>query len=169
MKQIYLFFILIGLVFVDDRSETFKRAADLCNSHKISIKFYINTNDHKAAFYDSAADVIYLNSGNSFWDNSVENHKMNRAANHFSTDNKDHIILHEIGHALLRKKIGNEKLAYHSNTHTPVSLSQQKIMEVSKYATTDIIEFFSEVFVGLKTGKEYSEEIIREYNRIWNL
>lgn len=122
-------------------------------------KRLIEAQGHKADVYKSkGTGVAYFNEGRGitinenakFWRDPVGSAA--RATN-LSSNNPEHVIHHEIGHALYDApsnfiSLGHQDLA---RTH------------VSSYAAMNPKEFVSEVHAGMKAGKTYPHEVMQAF------
>ncbi len=80
-----------------------------------------------------------------------------------STPNPDHVIIHEYAHfwgANNNPRYDSLKSRFGSNDKHLYSVASQ----VSKYATTNAVEFLSETYAGLVYGNNYSSEVMDLYN-----
>lgn len=165
--RLFIYF-LVTILFMGNGLDSLKRASYECAKHNIPIVIYTEPISTKIAYYNSAEDKIYLNISHGYWENPGKLQEENFKRKWFSSPNQDHVILHEIGHTLLYRHLGLEKFY---KIQGKKNIINEKIIkeQVSEYANVDMLEFFSEVYVGLISGMKYSNDIIKEYNNIWNL
>jgi len=119
---------------------------------------------HKAEIVKSVGDgVAYYNAGRGislnanakFWNDPVGS--ASRSTN-LSSQLPEHVIHHEIGHALYDPPSNFMTLSHQDLART----------HVSKYASMNPKEFVSEVHAGMKSGKSYPEPVMavfRQYAR----
>lgn len=159
---------LIMFFSFDDGLTALKRACSLCFDHNIQNSIYNDFFDERSAYYNYDEDRIYFNLHDSYWLDPEANQKKEFDRGWYSTSNRDHIILHEIGHSLLRRKIGVDK--YRKLIGIKMKLDIITIeRQVGKYACRDVLEFYAEVYAAVRSGIKYGENIIKEYDEIWNL
>jgi hypothetical protein len=79
-----------------------------------------------------------------------------------STDHKWHTVFHEIGHMAHSDAVGSRYDNLKNHTFPKDALESIRT-EVSKYATTNGLEFVAEVFAGLLAGKTFSDVVMRQY------
>jgi hypothetical protein len=72
------------------------------------------------------------------------------------------IINHELGHMEHARAVG-DRYDNVRNAYFPADLKDEIRQSVSRYATTNGLEFVAEVYAGRATGREYSEAIMRFY------
>jgi uncharacterized protein with gpF-like domain len=95
---------------------------------------------------------VYLNKSGKFFRDPVNNMKDNYDTKWLSSDNPAGVAYHEIAH-----------LKFKQNDNF-FSLNHRDIAErVSRYARTNPKEFVSEVYSGLRTGKQYDEQVMKLY------
>jgi len=114
------------------------------------------------------SNQIGINTQSHAWKNMAEYQKEAFAKGWQSTPNPDHVIIHEYAHfwgannnpdyERLRGKFG-------SNDQQLYNIASQ----VSKYATTNAVEFLSETYAGLVYGNKYTDEVMNLYNRYGGL
>ncbi|WP_051963068.1 minor capsid protein [Deinococcus misasensis] len=106
--------------------------------------------------------TVLLNPASPFWmDPQAEMGQMSRVG-WSSTDHPDHLIFHEIGHHLHRQNSPN-RFKNSAKQKPGLKLQETIRREVSRYAAVNMQEFVAEVYVGLRTGKKYSREIMAAY------
>lgn len=122
-------------------------------------KRYVESLGHKAEIYPSKGNgVAYhnegrgisLNSNHKFWRDPVGS--ASRATN-LSSHSPEHVIHHEIGHALYDAPNNFMTLAHQD-------LARSK---VSGYAAMNPKEFVSEVHAGMKAGKSYGDDVMTAF------
>lgn len=169
MKSIILLAALTLGYVENDGIACIHTAKSLCDQNGVEMTIYYDVFDLRIARFEFLENKIYINIGHSYWINPLESSKNHFNKHLHSSNNIRHVITHEIGHVLLCRKLGNDKFnALKANNIQP-NLDRKIVESVSLYATTDIREFFSEVYAGLRSGVKFSEDIMKEYNRIWNL
>lgn len=169
MKSIILLVLTFGYV-ENDGIERLHRASDICSQNSINMVLYYDKSDDRIALFFHPYNNIYINVGHPYWINPEQNRKKSLKLGLYSTDNEDHIILHEVGHAVLHRKIGSDRFNRLGIEHIKANVDEKIIIkEVGKYACKDALEFFSEVYVGLLSGRKYSNDIMKAYNELWNL
>ena len=85
--------------------------------------------------------------------------------NCYSSNHKNHIIYHELGHY---NHYISSKTRYKNAVDKPCcnELKELIIKEVSITASINYREFVAEVFAGLLSGKRYNDDIMRDYWKI---
>jgi hypothetical protein len=118
------------------------------------------------AIYGPSLKRIEINERNVYWADSVD--FMRRAGAGpdpwFSSDDPDHIIRHELAHALHHRAVGDAYL--YGTLRRPLSVNQRAVaLKVSRYAAHDRkpVEFVAETYAGLKAGKTYDKQVMRLY------
>jgi hypothetical protein len=116
-----------------------------------------NKNPHLLALYSPSNDGIYINP---------------RAANlsgvgiakagYFSTEHRFHTFLHELGHMAHHDKV-RSRYDNLVNTNGQLPRFAEVSKEVSRYAERNGLEFVAEVFVGLITGRSFSDAVMSLY------
>ncbi len=86
-----------------------------------------------------------------------------------STDKVDHSLIHETAH-LRHFKNANKEFKTLNQTYKQKSAfteAERKLINssVSKYASTDPLEFIAETYTGLKDGIVYDENIMALFER----
>ena len=85
-----------------------------------------------------------------------------------STPNPDHVIIHEYAHFWgSNNNPQYEYLRSYFGSHNPQFYAIAS--QVSKYATTNGVEFLSETYAGLVYGNTYTQEVMDLYNRYGGL
>ena len=72
------------------------------------------------------------------------------------------IINHELGHMEHARAVG-DRYDNVKNAYFPPDLKDEIRQSVSRYATTNGLEFVAEVYAGRAAGREYSEAVMRFY------
>jgi hypothetical protein len=84
----------------------------------------------------------------------------------FSSKDEDHVITHEIGHALHDKAIGTEAYAKVGRKAMPEARTKYIADQVSQYASSSEVEFVAEVYAGVKAGHSYDDKIMKFYAKL---
>jgi len=85
----------------------------------------------------------------------------------FSSPDKNHVIYHELGHVLSKRKISNDKDAYLKNLNAFSNGFFKKIAsKVSRYAATNGHEFVAEVYAAKRAGVELDEDVLKYFEFI---
>lgn len=113
------------------------------------------------AYYEPNTRAIFLNGDAPYWKDPESAQLFLYMDGQHSTSSRHHIIRHEIGHAVMHKKIGTDMMAYWATVY-PANIDRVK-SEVSEYAATNCVEFYAEVYAGLLGKKKYSPDILRAY------
>lgn len=85
--------------------------------------------------------------------------------------NYESIIVHEYGHVLHYTKTGGDLAVIRDNvrwgqSHDGVRLDIGVARQVSRYATSNPMEFVAETFTGMVYGKTYSPEVMKMYRAL---
>jgi hypothetical protein len=122
-----------------------QEAEKLVKSLGYPTQSYSNPKANGAAYYSDGK--IHINAAHKFWSNPVA--KMKEQGKYLSSDHPNHVVVHEIGHAL------------YDPPDNFMALKHQDIAreQVSKYAAMNPKEFVSEVYAGRQAGKSYSDEV----------
>ena len=113
------------------------------------------------AYFDHATNALVFN-GNYSSEELIELAKIQYDIGYFSTNNKYHIVRHEIGHWLHSNK-SNEIFQKLQNSNLSFNFVEK---EVSRRATEDVFEFCAEVFAGLINGRKYSKVVMNLYKEL---
>lgn len=119
-----------------------------------------------ASFYPSRNAIIF-NEDNEYYNDSASAMKRFHASGWMSTDNPDHAVIHEMGHAFHFKNV-NDKDRWKEIRATPIPEDIRGAIkkEVSTYATTNPLEVVAEMFTGMSSGKKYSRPLIEYYKSL---
>ena len=93
---------------------------------------------------------IYINKTSKLLADPLKNMDAQYKSGWLSTNKPEGIIHHEIAHLKYKQRDN-----FFTNTHRDIA------SKVSRYATRNPKEFVSETYAGLKTGKKYSDEVMR--------
>lgn len=97
---------------------------------------------------------IYINKTSKLLANPLKNMDAQYKSGWLSTNKPEGIIYHEIAHLKYKQRDN-----FFTNTHRDIA------SKVSRYATRNPKEFVSETYAGLKTGKKYSDEVMRLFKQ----
>lgn len=121
------------------------------------------------AAYSSSHKKIYINEKHPTWKDlesaRAEAEQLYKTG-FFSSADPHATIHHEVAHALHHRRIGMDEFAmlygrtFNEASRTHISGT------VSKYATTNPLEFVAEVYAGVKTGKTYPPDIMDFYAKL---
>ncbi len=114
------------------------------------------------AYYDEDDDELVINPTHLAWSNMIDYIRADERRGHFSTRSADHIIRHEIGHALHYRGMTDAERAeiwYKELTSDEEAIAK----EVGRYALTGRVEFVAEVFAGLWARRKLSSKILALY------
>ena len=111
------------------------------------------------------AGEIVINRAHDAWSDTRAYVQDNARKGHFSTRNPDHLIRHEIGHALHYRRLNEAERA--DIWYKPMSARDTAIADrVSRYAREGAIEFVAEVYAGMRGGRKFSPEVLRLYRKL---
>jgi len=120
--------------------------------------------DGIAAAYRIKEGKIYINEQHEYWDDAkLYMHKASRSG-YLSSDHPDHVIVHEVGHALHHAQVGDHVMQTLSARDWKSGQSAMATREVSMYGGSDPAEFVAEVYAGVKGGQTYDQEIMDIYH-----
>jgi len=157
------FLISVILCILLPQDDAFVRAVNLAKPYNITV-VAVNTPELWATQALVIENQLLINVQRFRW--AVVNQAHARSLNWSSTDCPDHIIIHEISHFLLYRKIGRD--AY-DRLNRPVALGYDHVSTIiGNYAATCEGEFTAEVFTGLQTGIIYPDDIMKHYLELWN-
>lgn len=97
---------------------------------------------------------IYINKTSKLLADPLKNMDAQYKSGWLSTNKPEGIIHHEIAHLKYKQRDN-----FFTNTHRDIA------SKVSRYATRNPKEFVSETYAGLKTGKKYSDEVMRLFKQ----
>lgn len=97
---------------------------------------------------------IYINKASKLLADPLKNMDAQYKSGWLSTNKPEGIIHHEIAHLKFKQRDN-----FFTNTHRDIA------SKVSRYATRNPKEFVSETYAGLKTGKKYSDEVMRLFKQ----
>jgi len=110
---------------------------------------------------DTGVDEIIINPYSKNWDDPkwYAIHNGSDGNKFYSSSDPARMLLHEYAHYLY----GDSPSAEHNfiNDHHFKSVVKE---QVGAYAASNVKEFIAEVYVGLQTGKKYSDQIMDHYN-----
>lgn len=118
--------------------------------HKATV--YADPKSSYAAAYKDG--VIHINAGHKFWMDPVGRSKAQEASRFFSSGDAEHVINHEIGHALYDPPDNFFTLSHQDTARA----------EVSRYAAMNAKEFVSEVHAGMQGDKTYSPTVMQMFS-----
>lgn len=152
--------VILALLQVGPEPKPIERARDKVLAAGFSVGYAVLPENQIACYYPSV-NAIFLNTASPYW-NDPDTHQLELyAIGRLSTSSRDHIIRHEIGHAVMCRKVGIVGMAYWASI-LPANPENVKT-EVSEYAATNCVEFYAEVYAGLAAKKKYSDDILRQY------
>ena len=102
----------------------------------------------------AANGKIYINKTSKFLSDPEKYMAAQYKSKWLSTDKPEGIIHHEIAHLKFKQRDN-----YFTNSHRDIA------EKVSRYARINPKEFVSETYAGLKTGKKYSNEVMRMFKQ----
>jgi hypothetical protein len=117
------------------------------------------------AYYDEDDDELVINDSHPAWADVTAYMQDPRRTDHFSTRSPDHIIRHEIGHALHYRSLTNAERAdiwYKDLLPEERAVARQ----VGRYSTEGRIEFVAEVFAGHWGGRRFRPEVLLLYEKL---
>jgi hypothetical protein len=117
-----------------------------------------------AARYEAHADRVVINEDHKAWADPAFIGRMN-ARGWLSSGGEDHLIHHEIGHALHARAVGFDAFRDNRGPVEPGILPKIR-REVSEYATADTHEVVAEVYAGAKNGRKFPPEIMDYYRKL---
>jgi hypothetical protein len=117
------------------------------------------------ANYDAENDELVINSTHPAWADMKTYIQSPKRKGFFSTRSPDHIVRHEIGHALhYRGMTEAERAEIWYQELTPEE--QSAAARVSKYAKFGRIEFVAEVYAGLWGRRTFGPEVMAIYEKL---
>ena len=117
------------------------------------------------AYYDEHDDELVMNAAHRAWLDMAGYIQADERRGHFSTKSTDHIIRHEIGHALHYR--GMNDADRHEIWYKELTSDEEEIAEtVGRYAMTGRIEFVAEVFAGLWARRRFGSEVLALYKNL---
>jgi hypothetical protein len=117
------------------------------------------------AYYDEDDDELVLNRAHAAWGDMRAYGQAEERRGHFSTRALDHIVRHEIGHALhYRRMIDAQRAEIWYKGLTP----EEKLIatQVSGYAKAGRIEFVAAVYRGLWGGRKFGRAVTSLYEEL---
>src|SRR5206468_733064 len=110
-------------------------------------------------------DTIYINENHPFWAAPETWMKLQNKMGWFSTNDPDHIAIHEIGHALHRRAIGDRypKLRRDRLIGHYADIVKD---EVSGYGLTNEVELVTEMYTAMFFGRKYSDAAMAVYEEL---
>jgi hypothetical protein len=112
---------------------------------------------------------LYINNESDAWKDSAKDlEKAQRVAydaGDLSHWHPSHNVVHEFGHMLHHKALGNKYHEYRDgiNGEHPFYRKDKLTGKVSKYAMSNALEFVAEVFSGIVLGKKYDADVMEAY------
>lgn len=125
--------------------------------------------DRTAAQYAHRYGKIFINEKHRVWDDPGAFMEESSRTGWFSSDSTDHIIAHEVGHALNERAVGNAKYRELRERKFRPNISASIRENVSVYASTAPVEFVAEVYAGLSAGKSYNNAVMDLYRMLGGL
>lgn len=140
-------------VWTTNKSENARILAGIAEKegYKVEIKAFGAGN---SAIAMASNGKIYINKTSKLLTDPVKNMNSQYKSGWLSTNKPEGIIYHEIAHLKYKQRDN-----FFTNTHRDIAI------KVSKYATRNPKEFVSETYAGLKTGKKYSDEVLRLFKQ----
>lgn len=117
------------------------------------------------AVYSSRNRAVFLNLSMSYWKDPRAFMARAAASQWFSAAGEDHIIIHEVGHALHHRSAGETRYQEIRKARLTPEEADLVAREVSRYGATKPVEFVAETFAGLVSGKTYPPEILNLYRK----
>jgi hypothetical protein len=117
-----------------------------------------------ACFVSSkGAEAILINRDHPYWTDPAAWMAKQTLKRWLSDDATDHVIVHEVGHFLHRKRLGPTE--YSASKHWTLTSDEVDLIkrDVSRYAATDPVEFIAEAYAAMKRGKIYSRDVMKLY------
>lgn len=102
----------------------------------------------------AANGKIYINKTSKLLSDPEKNMQAQYKSKWLSTDKPEGIIYHEIAHLKFKQRDN-----FFTNSHRDIA------EKVSRYARRNPKEFVSETYAGIKTGKKYSNEVMRLFKQ----
>lgn len=115
------------------------------------------------AAYEAKTDTIHINQNSPYWTESRLMIREWSAVKWFSSTDPDHIIRHEIGHALHFKNIGMDPYKKLRTGKFNKEQTDKISKDVSRYAAKNPLELVAEMYAGMLSGKTYDESLMRFY------
>lgn len=122
-------------------------------------------NGHKTfAYYSTNRDEIVINGDHSSW-YSPDIYFAADHNNWFSSRHPQHVIHHEVGHALHARALGRQAFTdtLEKFDNMPDLTTARK---VSSYASSDKGEFVAEVYAALVAGRPLDDDVRLLYDRL---
>lgn len=135
------------------RRKNAERAKQIIEGAGFKAEIYSNSKLNWAASYSPSMDKISINEANYIWEDVVQN-TMKQIQ--LSSQNPDHIVLHEIGHVLFDPP---------DNFMNVLQDREFIRTAVSQYASANPKEFVSEVYAGLIAGKKYPASVLAMFSQ----
>lgn len=136
-------------------AQNVREAERVIRENGFEANVYRNAKSGFIASYSPSQRNISINASKSYWKDPVGNAKKYGDSGQLSSSHPDHILHHEMGHAIYDPP--DNFMSNHERDHIGA--------HVSKYATTNPKEFVSEVHAGMKAGKQYDEKIMFLFHR----
>ena len=117
------------------------------------------------AYYDEDDDELVINRAHAAWGDMRAYVQTEERRGHFSTRSADHIVRHEIGHALHYRGMTDAERAEIWYKGLP---REEKLIatQVSGYAREGRIEFVAEVYSGLWGGRKFGRDVTSLYETL---
>jgi hypothetical protein len=117
------------------------------------------------AGYISATKSILINEQHDYWRDPAGMMDPAFQAQWFSSGSHEHVIVHEVGHALHEREYGSSNYLFVKITKFTQAEQALVEREVSQYGATQPVEFIAEAYAAMKAGKTYPPEIMALYQR----
>ena len=135
------------------------------NGYKVLRKFMGKKSaDTTPAMFLGNTGKIYINEKSDYWKSAKQQAQAEFDKGWWSSADEYHPVYHELGHAL-QNKTDSRHFDNLKNSEIPPVFVERVKSEVSRYAATSPREFVAEVYAGLRSGKTYSEDVMRFYNQ----
>jgi hypothetical protein len=103
---------------------------------------------------------VVLNDRQRYYADPVKFMEDKFADNWFSSPHPDHIVHHEVGHALHYDKIGHAQWVYLKRARFTPDQAAIAEAKVSRYAASEVLEFVAEVYASLVHGKRKIDPVV---------
>ena len=144
-----------GIPAIKDGHSLIEKGTSAAQAKNIPAAFVFNTQGHRA---------IALNESHPYWDDPAAWMAQARASQWLASDNPEHPVHHEIGHALHYARVGHGDYIAIRNTYFTVQQRDLIERQVGRYAATEPQEFVAEVYAARKAGVTFEPEVLALYN-----
>lgn len=117
------------------------------------------------AAFQASSGKIFINERHPYWQDPPKVMGPSYARGWFSSDHDEHIIVHELGHALHHRIDPTFYVGLRRQKLNPAAVPTIET-EVSRYGTDSPHEFVAEVFAGLSAGKTYNRAVMAMYRQL---